>query len=107
MNARIRVRNWRAISLAVWFVVGMSWLTLGLPDPAGAEALVRFVNGREIVVREHWLVGAQVWFTHGRGAVGVPRDFVAAIEAVGSQREIGGSRKTVNATPLVAPEPIS
>jgi len=68
--------------------------------------MVRFVNGREIVVREHWFVGAQLLFTHGRGTVGVPRDFVAAIEAVDSQREIGGGRKTVNARPLVAPEPI-
>jgi len=76
------------------------------PDPAGAEVLVRFVNGREIVAREHWFAGAQVLFTHGRGIVGVPRDFVAAIEAVRSQREIGGGRNAVNVTPLVAPEPI-
>jgi hypothetical protein len=84
----------------------MSGVTLGLPGAAGAEVLVRFVNGREIVAREHWIVGAQVWFTRGRGAVGVPRDFVAAIEAVDSAREIRGGPKAVNATPLVAPEPI-
>ena len=106
MNASTRVRNWRAISPMVWSVAGMFWLTLGLAASAGAEALVRFVNGREIVVREHWFEGAQVLFTHGRGTVGVPRDFVVAIEAVDSQRAIGGSRKTVNAPPLVAREPI-
>lgn len=106
MNASTRARNWRAIALMVSSVAGMFWLTLGLPDPAEAEVLVRFVNGREIVVREHWFDGAQVLFTHGRGTVGVPRDFVAAIEAVGSQRAIGGDRKAVNAPPLVAPESI-
>jgi hypothetical protein len=89
----------------IWVVSAVSWLTLGSPDRAGAEALVRFVNGREIVVREHWFVGAQVLFTHGRGTVGVPRDFVVAIEAV-AQKGIGGSREAVNAKPLVAPEPI-
>ena len=89
----------------IWVVSAVSWLTLGSPDRAGAEALVRFVNGREIVVREHWFVGAQVLFTHGRGTVGVPRDFVVAIEVV-TQKGIGGSREGVNAKPLVAPEPI-
>ena len=105
MNASTRVRSWRARSV-IWAVSGMCWLMLESPDPAGAEVLVRFVNGREIVVREHWVAGAQVLFTHGRGTVGVPRDFVAAIEAVGPQRGIGGVRNAVNVTPLVAPEPI-
>ena len=106
MNASTRVRKRRPRSLMIWVVSAVSWLTLGSPDRAGAEALVRFVNGREIIVREHWFVGAQVLFTHGRGTVGVPRDFVVAIEAVTSQREIGGSSEAVNAKPLVAPEPI-
>ena len=105
MNASMRVRNRLSTSLVIWVVSGVSWLTLGSPDSAGAEALVRFVNGREIVVREHWFVGTQVLFTLGRGTVGVPRDFVAAIEVV-AQREIGGSPEAVNAKPLVAPEPI-
>lgn len=105
MKASTRVRNRRPRSLVIWVVSALSWFTLGSPDRAGAEALVRFVNGREIVVREHWFVGAQVLFTHGRGTVGVPRDFVVAIEAV-TQREIGGSSEAVNAKPLVAPEPI-
>ena len=105
MNASMRVRNRRPRSLVIWVVSAVSWLTLGSPDRAGAEALVRFVNGREIVVREHWFVGAQVLFTHGRGTVGVPRDFVAAIEVV-AQKGIGGSREAVNAKPLVAPDQI-
>jgi hypothetical protein len=74
------------------------------PDPAGAEVLVRFVNGREILAREHWFESSQVLFTCGRGTVGVPRELVAAIEAVGATREIGGGRKAVNAPTLVAPE---
>ena len=84
----------------------MMGFTLFVPDTAGAEALVRFVNGREIVVREHWCEGTQVLFTTGRGTVGVPRELVAAIGAVDSARGIGGGRKAVNAPPLVAPEAI-
>ena len=85
---------------------GMCWLILESPNPASAEVLVRLVNGREIVAREHWFAGAQVLFTHGRGTVGVPRSFVATIEAVGLQGGIGGGRNAVNVKPLVAPEPI-
>ena len=105
MKASRRLRNRRSTSLVIWVVSGVSWLTLGSPDWAGAEALVRFVNGREIVVREHWFVGTQVLFMLGRGTVGVPRDFVAAIDVV-AERAIGGRPEAVNATPLVAPEPI-
>ncbi|MEO6027899.1 MAG: hypothetical protein ABIR79_13630 [Candidatus Binatia bacterium] len=68
---------------------------------------MRFVNGREIVAREHWFVGDRVSFTHAGGTVAVPRTFVVAIEAVGAQRQIGGGPKPVNALPaLVAPDPI-
>jgi hypothetical protein len=76
------------------------------PDRAGAEVLVRFVNGREVIAREHWFEGTRVLFTYGRGTVGVPRALVAAIEAVGATREIGGSPQAVNAAPLVAPQSI-
>jgi hypothetical protein len=84
----------------------MAWLTFGSPHPAAAEVLLRFVNGRELVVHEHWFEGTQVWFTQSRGTVGVPRAFVAAIEAVAAPRGIGGGQEAVNATPLVAPTPI-
>jgi hypothetical protein len=47
----------------------------------------------------------QVSFTHGGGVVTVPRAAVAAIEAVGAQRKIGGGRKAVNAPALVATGP--
>jgi hypothetical protein len=90
----------------VWSVAALVGFTVALPDSAGAEALVRFINGREIVVREHWFDGAQILFTHGRGTVGVPREFVAAIEPVDSARGIGGGPRAVNAPTLVAPEPI-
>jgi hypothetical protein len=83
----------------------MAWLTFGSPCPAAADVLVRFENGRELVVREHWFAGTQVLFTHGRGTVGVPRAFVASIEAVGGPG-IGGGREAVNATPLVRATPI-
>jgi hypothetical protein len=84
----------------------MAWLTFGSPHPAAAEVLVRLVNGRELVVREHWFTSSHVWFTQGRGTVGVPRELVASIAAVDARREIGGGRGPVNATPLVAPSPI-
>lgn len=91
----------------------VSWLTLGSAVRANADVVVRFVNGREILAREHWFVGDRVSFTHGGGTVAVPRTFVVAIEAVGAQRQIGaqkqigGGPKPVNAAPaLVAPDPI-
>jgi hypothetical protein len=87
-------------------VSGMAWVTFGSPHPAAADVRVRFVNGRELVAREHWYAGTQVWFTHGRGTVGVPRGLVASIAAVDAPRGIGGSLEAVNATPLVAPTPI-
>jgi hypothetical protein len=84
----------------------VAWLTFGSPCPAAADVLVRFENGRELVAREHWFAGTQLLFTHGRGTVGIPRAFVASIEAVSAERGIGGSRGTVNATPLVRATPI-
>jgi hypothetical protein len=71
-----------------------------------AEAIVRFVNGREVVVREYWVAGSELRFTWRRGSIGtigVPRTFVAAIEPLAPARKIGGTSPTVNATPLVAP----
>jgi hypothetical protein len=84
----------------------MAWLTLGSPRPAAADVRVRLVNGRELVVRQHWFADGHVWFTHGRGTVGVPRALVASIEAVGVSRAIRGGSEPVNAEPLVAPSPI-
>ena len=72
---------------------------------AEADVVVRLTNGREMRAREHWFVRDHVSFTHGGGVVTVPRAVVAAIEAVGAQREIGGGRNAVNAPALVAPEP--
>jgi hypothetical protein len=71
---------------------------------AEADVVVRLRNGREIRAREHWFVRDHVSFTHGGGTVTVPRAVVAAIEAVGAQREIGGGPQAVNAPPLVAPD---
>ncbi|MEB2284393.1 MAG: hypothetical protein OZ922_06940 [Myxococcales bacterium] len=89
-----------AVSLLVWF-------TLVSVPPAAADVRVRFVNGRELVVREHWFAGSQVWFSRDRGAVGVPLTLVAAIEAVDAQGPaIGSYPRPVNAPTLVAPEPI-
>jgi hypothetical protein len=84
----------------------MIGLTLVSPESVAADVRIKFVNGRELIVSQHWFVGTQTWFTSGRGTVGVPRDFVAAIEAVDSGRPIGGSEKPVNAPSLVAPESI-
>lgn len=79
-------------------------VTFGSVSPAVGDVRVRFVNGRELVVREHWFAGSQVWFTRQRGAVGVPRTFVAAIEAVDAQSPaIGSDPRPVNAPTLVAP----
>ena len=107
MKLNTRERSARSTVIVSWWLSSMAWLTLGSPRAAAADVLLRFVNGREVVVREHWFAGSQVWFTHQRGAVGVPRTFVAAIETVGAQRGIGGGPRPVNApTPLVAPESI-
>ena len=107
MQSEIRVRSVRSIVLAAFVVSTMAWITFGSPRAALADVLVRFVNGRELVVREHWFAGSQVWFTHQRGAVGVPCAFVAAIAAVDAGRGIGGAPPPVNAaTPLVAPTSI-
>ena len=106
MNPSTRFCSRRALASVVSLVSSVAWLTFGSPYPAAADALVRFENGRELVVREHWFAGTQVLFTHGRGTVGVPRTFVASIEAVGAQRGIGGGREAVNATPLVRATPI-
>lgn len=68
---------------------------------------IRFANGRDRIVREHWFAGTQTWFSARRGTVGVPRAFVAAIEPVDVRREIRGDEKAVNAEPkLVAPDPV-
>jgi hypothetical protein len=72
---------------------------------AHADAVVRFVNGREIVVREHWEAGSRLLFSHKLGTIGVPREFVAAILPLAPSRKIGGTPEAVNATPLVAVEP--
>src|SRR5262245_58287238 len=106
MKASTRSCNWRAVSAGVSLVSGIAWVTFGSARPAAADVVVRFTNGREVVVREHWFAGTQVLFTHGRGTVGVPREFVASIAAVGAGRAIGGGREPVNATPAVAPTPI-
>jgi hypothetical protein len=75
-------------------------------SPAAADdAIVRFVNGREIVVRGHWMAGSQMLFAHKLGTIGVPRELVVAIEPLPPARKIGGGPQAVNATPLVAPEP--
>lgn len=78
-----------------------------VPSPVAADVRIRFVNGRELVAREHWFAGAQTWFTAGRGTVGVPRAFVAAIEPVSARRAIGGGAEAVNAAPqLVGPDAV-
>jgi hypothetical protein len=75
-------------------------------SPAAAdEALVRFVNGRQMIVRGHWETGSQIVFTHALGTIGVPRELVATIEPLRPARKIGGAPEAVNATPLVAPAP--
>jgi len=82
-------------------------ITLCLASPAGADVRIRFVNGRDLIVREHWFAGTQTWFSAGRGTVGVPRAFVAAIEPVDVRKGIGNEEKAVNAGPtLVAPESV-
>src|SRR5215203_605438 len=118
MKARTRRRSawsWSATALSsgAWVAALVSWLTLASPLRADADVVVRFVNGREILAREHWFVGDRVSFTHGGGTVAVSRAFVVAIEDVGAQRQmgaekqIGGGVKPVNASPaLVAPNPI-
>ncbi len=74
-------------------------------SPVSAEeSIVRFVNGREIVVRGHWVAGSQMLFTHKLGTLGVPRALVAAIEPLPAAKKIGGAPEAVNAPPLVAPE---
>jgi hypothetical protein len=84
----------------------VSCLTVVSVERADADVVVRLTNGREIRAREHWFVRDHVSFTHGGGTVTIPRAVVAAIEAVGAQREIGGARNAVNApAPLVAPDP--
>ena len=104
MNASTRARKDSAAWSVVSVVVGWIVITLCLPSPAGADVRIRFANGRDMIVREHWFAGTQTWFSAGRGTVGVPRAFVAAIEPVDVRREIGGGEKAVNAEPtLVAP----
>lgn len=104
MNARTRARKESAAWSLVSVVVGWVVITLCLPSPVGADVRIRFANGRDLIVREHWFAGTQTWFSAGRGAVGVPRAFVAAIEPVDVRRAIGGGEKAVNAEPtLVAP----
>lgn len=107
MKASTRARNRSAVSFAAWIVVGWIVLTVSMPSPVAAEIRIRFVNGRDLIAREYWFAGTQTWFTAGRGTVGVPREFVAAIEPVDARRGIGGGEKTVNATPrVVAPEAV-
>ena len=64
---------------------------------------MRFVNGRDIVVRGHWIAGSQMLFTHKLGTFGVPRELVAAIEPLPAAKKIGGASEAVNAPTLVAP----
>ena len=105
MNASTRARNRSPVSSAASIVVGWVVLTVCVPSPVAADVRIRFVNGRDLVAREHWFAGTQTWFTAGRGTVGVPRAFVAAIEPVDAGREIGGDAEAVNAAPrLVAPD---
>lgn len=108
MKSSTRPRSARSAASVVWGVSMMFVsVTFGSASLARADVLVRLVTGREILVREHWFAGSQVWFTRERGAVGVPRELVAAIEAVDAQgRGIGAGPRPVNAAPLVAPEPI-
>ena len=107
MKSKTRARKESAASSVLSVVVGWIVITLCLPSPAGAEVRIRFTNGRDMIVREHWFAGTQTWFSASRGMVGVPRAFVAAIEPVDVPRGIGGREKAVNATPtLVAPEPV-
>ena len=110
MNASTRSRSaWSAAAWALSWGVAMaglvSCLTVLSAVRAEADVVVRLTNGREIVAREHWFVRDSVSFTHGGGTVTVPRASVAAIVAVGAERQIGGGRKPVNAPALVAPEP--
>ena len=102
MNARMRSSKTRALSVAGLVLS----LTVGSASSVAAEVLVRFVNGRDVVAREHWFEGTELRFTQGRGTVGVPRALVAAIVPLASSRKIGGVPGGVNATPLVAPGPI-
>ena len=103
MKARTRARSWEAI------VAGMSLVIMSMTMPfaaaADADAVVRFVNGREMVVRGHWAAGSQILFTHKLGTIGVPREFVAAIEPLRPAKKIEAAPQPVNATPLVAPDP--
>jgi hypothetical protein len=100
MKSSTRARTWSAVSI----VGGWVLLTVCLSSPAAADVRIRFVNGRELIVREYWFAGAETRFSAARGTVGVPRAFVAAIEPVGVRRGIGGGENAVNAPPrLVAP----
>ena len=107
MNARTRARSRSAMSSVVRSVVGWIVITLCVPTEVAADVRIRFVNGRDMIVREHWYAGTQTWFTKGRGTIGVPHAFVAAIEPVDAPRGIGGGEKAVNAAPrLVAPDSV-
>jgi hypothetical protein len=86
------------------FVSGVTACIVAAPSPLEADIVVRLVNGREIVAREHWYAGSRMSFTAGRGTVTVPRSMVAAIEARVPAAKIGVAPQTVNATPLVASE---
>ena len=68
-----------------------------MPTPAETGTTIRFRNGREVVVREYWSAGDRLMFSHARGTVGVPREFVAAIVEAPPAANIGAGLGAVNA----------
>lgn len=103
MNASTRARRLEAMVGMVGLMSSVVMLLAASSPAAAAEAIVRFTNGREMVVRDHWIAGSQMLFTHKLGTIGVPSAFVVAIQPLPPARKIGGTSGAVNARPLVAP----
>ena len=85
-------------------------LTSLASEGRAVAATLRFVHGREIVVRDYWHAGDRVMFSQPRGSVGVPRGMIATIDGhpmrelpaprASTATKIGGTPEAVNAADL-------
>jgi len=90
MGENIRTGAGRAVArLALSTTIALG-VTCGVPCTTEAAVVVRFANGREIVVREYWYADRRLMFTYAGGTVGVAREFVAAVAAEADAMKAGG-----------------